>query len=52
MAALQVKKEMEELEKAKPGDPKCSHARSEYFTDDICEKINEAISYAFFPVLI
>ena len=43
---VQVKKEMEQLEKAEIGNPKTPLNKTPYLSDDIVEKLNEGISYA------
>ncbi len=40
---LQVKKEMEKIEKAEIGNPKTPIARSPYLSDKVVNEINEGI---------
>jgi ferritin heavy chain len=35
---------MESIDKAEPGDPKSSLARSPYLSEEVVEKLNEGIS--------
>ncbi len=46
MPSIQVKKEMEQIEKAEIGNPKTPLNKTPFLSDEIVDKLNEGIAYA------